>query len=165
MKSVRNSTLVFLIKKSSTGKMTDICLAMKKRGFGKGRWNGVGGKQSEGEAIEDTAHREAHEEIGVNLTDLNKVAELEFRFPLNPEWDQCVHAYTAHTWSGEPIESEEMKPAWFSVEKIPFDTMWPDDIFWLPRIIESPHARIKARFVFGEKDSIQKQEIVEVSSW
>ena len=64
MISLRNSTLVFLIKKNN-GSITDICLAMKKRGFGKGRWNGVGGKVEAGETIEAAAMREAREEIGV----------------------------------------------------------------------------------------------------
>jgi hypothetical protein len=34
----KQATLLFLIKDQK------ILLAMKKRGFGKGRWNGVGGK-------------------------------------------------------------------------------------------------------------------------
>jgi hypothetical protein len=40
---MRNSTLLFLVKKNGE-EITDICLAMKKRGFGSGRYNGVGGK-------------------------------------------------------------------------------------------------------------------------
>ena len=43
MKKLRDSTVIYLIKKSH-GETTEICLAMKKRGFGKDRWNGVGGK-------------------------------------------------------------------------------------------------------------------------
>jgi len=46
MEKLRNATLVFLIKKSQ-GKITDICLAMKKRGFGMNRWNGVGEKETD----------------------------------------------------------------------------------------------------------------------
>jgi len=44
MEKLRNATLVFLIKKSQ-GEITDICLAMKKRGFGMNRWNRVGGNK------------------------------------------------------------------------------------------------------------------------
>ncbi len=43
---MRDCTLLFLIKKND-GVITDVCLAMKKRGFGAGRWNGVGGKVTE----------------------------------------------------------------------------------------------------------------------
>ena len=56
---MRDTTLLFLIKKSGAknglGQITDICLAMKKRGFGMGRWNGSGGKCNIGESIEDSS--------------------------------------------------------------------------------------------------------------
>ena len=64
MPTLRDTTLVFLIKKTG-GTISDICLAMKKRRFGVGKWNGVGGKLEEGESIEDAARRETKEEIGV----------------------------------------------------------------------------------------------------
>src|SRR6185436_20735723 len=110
---MKNATLVFLIKLKNK-KITDICLAMKKRGFGVNRWNGTGGKVKENEKIEEAARRETKEEIGVIVDDLNKVGELFFFFSNNPAWDQLVHVYFCKSWSGEPAESEEMKPQWFS---------------------------------------------------
>ncbi len=53
----------------------EILLAMKKRGFGKGRWNGVGGKpdpEKGDKSIIDCAIREAQEEIGVKMWDDDK---------------------------------------------------------------------------------------------
>ena len=50
----------------------EILLGMKKRGFGKGRWNGFGGKLMPGESIEDAARREVLEEIGVTLGDISE---------------------------------------------------------------------------------------------
>jgi 8-oxo-dGTP pyrophosphatase MutT (NUDIX family) len=55
---MRNTTLLFLVKKQDN-KITDVLLAMKKRGFGAGRWNGVGGKLGEGETIEQAVIRES----------------------------------------------------------------------------------------------------------
>ena len=160
--SLRNSTLVFLVKKQ--GKSTpQICLAMKKRGFGIGRWNGVGGKVEEGETIEDGAKREAREEIAVALKDIRKVAELSFYFSHNSSWDQLVHVYFSQNWENEPTESGEMNPRWFRIEEIPFQTMWPDDIFWLPEVLRGK--LIKAAFTFGEKDVIQDKEIEIVESF
>ncbi|HET8669978.1 MAG TPA: NUDIX domain-containing protein, partial [Candidatus Saccharimonadales bacterium] len=43
-------------------------LAMKKRGFGINKWNGVGGKVDEDETIEQAAIRECQEEITVTPT-------------------------------------------------------------------------------------------------
>ena len=44
-------TLVLIMK----GKQ--VLLGMKKRGFGKGKWNGFGGKVQDGEEILDAARR------------------------------------------------------------------------------------------------------------
>ena len=120
MSNLRNATLIFLVKR--TGKeITDICLAMKKRGFGKGGWNGVGGKIEAGETILEAAAREAKEEIDVSVASLEKVEELTFTFPHNPAFDQLVHVYLTDTWEGTPAESEEVDPRWFLVGDIPFD--------------------------------------------
>lgn len=162
MNGLRDATLVFLVKKSE-GTIREICLAMKKRGFGKGRWNGVGGKvDGERETVEDAARRETREEIGVEIGDLDKVAELSFYFPHNKVWDQMVHVYLVETWSGEPVESEEMNPQWFSVGKLPFHDMWPDDPFWLSEVIVGN--KVRARFSFGEGDRILDKEIHIVQS-
>lgn len=162
MNGLRNSTLVFLVKKSD-GVIREICLAMKKRGFGKGRWNGVGGKvDSEHETIEEAARRETREEISIEVGDLEKTAELSFYFPHNTAWDQMVHVYFTEVWSGEPSESEEMNPQWFSVDGLPFHDMWPDDPFWLPEVITGN--KIKARFIFGEGDRILDKEVHVVQS-
>lgn len=137
--------------------MRHICLAMKKRGFGAGRYNGVGGKLELGETIEEALKREAQEEIGIQTVALEKCAELTFIFPHNPAFDQLVHVYLSEEWKGDPVESEEMNPFWFLVEDIPYATMWPDDNFWLPQVIAGNF--VKGRFVFGEGDSIQEQEV------
>lgn len=161
MGKLRNSTLVFLIKKSQ-GEITDICLAMKKRGFGVNRWNGVGGKvgDKQKETIEEAAKREAKEEIGVDMDDFCKVAELDFYFLHNPAWDQKVHVFFSEKWNGDPCESEEMNPKWFLLPEIPYQKMWPDDEFWLPEVLKGN--LLKAAFKFGEGDIILDKEVNQV---
>lgn len=150
-------TLVFLVKRSSGGAITHICLAMKKRGFGVGKINGVGGKVEQGETIEEGARREANEETGVTLGKIDKYAVLEFYFSHNPSWNQLVHVYLCEKWENEPSESEEMRPQWYEVELIPYSSMWPDDKFWIPYVIDGKH--VSASFTFGENDVITSQEI------
>ncbi|MEK7615400.1 MAG: 8-oxo-dGTP diphosphatase [Patescibacteria group bacterium] len=156
MIELRNSTLLFLIKRSQ-GQVEEICLAMKKRGFGVGRWNGVGGKVEVGESIESAVKRETREEIGVNAKEIDKVAELTFYFPHNPSWNQLVHVYFCEVWEGDPVETEEMSPKWVAVPEIPFNQMWADDIFWLPEVLKGGF--VKASFTFDEHDLILDQDI------
>jgi 8-oxo-dGTP pyrophosphatase MutT (NUDIX family) len=163
METLRNSTIVFLVKKTN-GKIEEICLAMKKRGFGMNRWNGVGGKVNAGEeTIEEGALRETKEEINVEAKNLTKVAELTFTFPHNPAWSQMVHVYTSEIWLGEPEESEEMKPKWYKQSEIPFKEMWPDDPFWLPFVLDGK--LVKGSFSFADGDKILKKEVKVVNSF
>lgn len=158
--TLRNSTLVFLIKRHH-GNITDICLAMKKRGFGTGNWNGVGGKVEEGETVEDAARRETLEEIDVTIKSLSKIAEITFYYSHNPAWNQLVHVYFCSEWEGMPKESDEMSPRWFSVLDIPFANMWPDDIFWLPIVLHGD--LVKASFTIGTENVIEQQDVRTVS--
>lgn len=122
---------------------------MKKRGFGKDRYNGVGGKQDKNETIKNTAIREIKEEIGVTPIKLTRVGVLDFYFPgvpLNDNWNQRVIVYLASDWLGEPAESDEMKPKWFNVNKLPFSKMWSDDHLWLSHVLGGK--KVKAEFAF-----------------
>ncbi|MDD4785472.1 MAG: 8-oxo-dGTP diphosphatase [Candidatus Shapirobacteria bacterium] len=154
---MKQATLLFLIKDNQ------ILLAMKKRGFGQGRWNGAGGKPKEGETIIETAIRETQEEIGVTPKNISQVATLDFYFQNKPEWNQQVLVFTSNDWEGETSESEEMKPQWFEIDKIPFESMWPDDPFWLPLILKNK--KIKAEFTFGDKDIILNQKVEEIQNF
>lgn len=158
---MRQATLCFLVKEKE-GKISNICLGLKKRGFGINRWNGFGGKVKEGETIEQAMERETEEESGVDIKYFYKVAVISFLFPHRPDWGQEVHAYFCKNWVGEVKESEEMSPKWFSVSEIPFDSMWGDDIYWLPKVISGK--LIKASFVFGKDEKVIEQEMQEVES-
>ena len=128
---------------------------MKKRGFGVGRWNGTGGKFDPEKGDKDilaAAIRETKEEIGVEVKNPKKVGLFHFKFANKEEWNQDVSLFVANEWIGEPKESEEMKPKWFSLKEIPYESMWPDDIHWMPHILEGN--KVEADFLFGEEDKI-----------
>lgn len=153
-KPLRKATLVFLIKGDK------VLLAMKKRGFGKDWYNGVGGKQDKGETIRDTAIRETWEEIGVKIKNPQKVAVLDFYFPhvsIVEGWNQQVVVYLVSEWDGKPTETEEMKPKWFNKNKIPYTKMWPDDPIWLPHVLGGKS--VYAEFAFGENHDFEDYSI------
>lgn len=139
-----------------------ILLAMKKRGFGAGRWNGFGGKVEAGESIEDSAKRETLEEGGIVVTDMEKVGIHEFEFASQRGEIREVHVFRVERFSGEPQETEEMRPQWFTIDAIPYDEMWPDDIHWLPVFLTGKKFRTK--FLFGEGDSVLDNHVEEVET-
>ena len=130
----------------------EILLAMKKRGFGAGWWNGVGGKIEPGESEEQALVRECQEEIGVTPLEFEKVAAHDFKFQDDATTDMQVHAYLCSKWQGEPGESEEMAPKWFKLADIPYDDMWQDDIVWLPLVLRGK--KLRASFTFGTDDNM-----------
>jgi len=154
LRFMRQATLCYLVRDGQ------ICLGLKKRGFGINRWNGFGGKVRGKETIETAALRELLEESGVKGTELKKVAQLDFFFPNVDKalsWDQTVHVYLISNWEGTPSEGEEMRPSWFDFASIPYEQAWPDDIHWLPKVLAG--SLIKGRFSFGEGDKILEKEV------
>ena len=151
---MRQVSLCLLLRKNKDKR--EILLAMKKRGFGQGRWNGVGGKidPAKGDKnVFDSAVRETEEEIGVKPKNFKKVAIIDFHFP--EVLNQQVHVFLTKNWEGEPIETEEMAPKWFKIEEIPFDQMWDDDKHWLPHVLKNK--KLKAKFIFDKNDKIVEQ--------
>jgi 8-oxo-dGTP diphosphatase len=149
------TTLLYLYKP----KEKKILLAMKKRSFGKGKWNGVGGKLNIGETIKEALIREAQEEIGVllNQDDLIQVATLNFSFKDNREWDQESHVFFVEKWQNEPIETEEMSPRWHFIDSLPYENMWRDDIHWLPLVLKGEKVSASFRFNKSGEEILDKK--------
>ena len=114
----------------------DFLLGMKKVRFGKGKYNGYGGKLDEGETLKECLVREVKEESGLDLIDFEKRGVMIF------ELEDCLkeaHIYEGLSWAGEPVETEEMAPFWFKMKDLPFDKMWTDDILWYPLLINKEY--------------------------
>jgi 8-oxo-dGTP diphosphatase/2-hydroxy-dATP diphosphatase len=144
---------------------THILLGEKKYGKLAGLWNGFGGKIEEGETIEQAAIRELHEECCIVPKDMEKRGVILFKFDENGNPFEGnpvveVHIYSVTQFEGEPIETNEMRPEWFSYENIPYDSMWPDDLFWLPLLLDGKN--FKGTFHFVDKDTISSYELKEV---
>jgi ADP-ribose pyrophosphatase YjhB (NUDIX family) len=137
-----------------------ILLAMKKRGFGQGKWNGVGGKTEPGETIETAAIRECQEEIGVTPHELQQVGNIQFRMSHDPSFGHHAYIFISTSWDGNPIETDEMRPQWFPVTAIPYASMWAADAHWLPFVIQGKSFR--GKITFGPHDEVVTAEITEL---
>ena len=153
---LRRATWCFLLKDDDT-----LLLAMKKRGFGEGFWNASGGKVLDGEDPVEAAAREVCEELNVVVSDLVHVATIEFYFKNKPEFGQRVFGYIAKKWKGEPEETNEMAPAWFRYDEIPYDQMWADDRIWLPMVLDGK--KVEGEFLFGDTNDIIEYNIRVIS--
>lgn len=147
-------TLVFLRRGD------EVLLGYKKRGFGMGKWNGLGGKVEEGESVGESAKREVQEEVGVHIGSMRRfgIIECEYRNVEKPGRIK-IHLFDSNDFSGEPIESDEIKPQWFNVSEYPFDHAWADDRFWWPVYAEG--RTFRGHFVFAGYDRIVEHELME----
>jgi mutator protein MutT len=148
---MKDVTLLFLLREN------DILLAMKKRGFGIGKWNGAGGKVEAGETIEQAVIRECQEEIGVTPISPKLCGDFEFRLSHDPSFGHHAHIYVATKWDGEPHETEEMRPQWFTFDAIPYDDMWADDREWLPLLLAGK--RFTGKITIGPDDKVVSSAI------
>lgn len=149
----RVETTLCLLKKEDK-----ILLAMKKRGFGEGKYNGVGGKIEKEETPEEAMIRETKEEINAIPLKYEKVGIIEFdEYYKGKRKNILCHLYIIYDWEGTPSETEEMKPVWFGIEDIPYSRMLPDDTYWLPLILEGK--KIRASFQFDENWNLLSKKI------
>jgi 8-oxo-dGTP diphosphatase len=154
----RHMTAGYLIKDGT------ILLVEKGRNIGMGKLVGVGGKQEDGETIEETARREIEEEIKVKVTKMRKAAEMEFVFPHNPKYGGLVTGYIVEEWEGEPQITEEAKSIdWYDFNNLPTERMWHDNTIWVPLILSGKN--VKGRFVIGEDDRVTEYELQEIDNW
>lgn len=136
-----------------------ILLGHKKRGFGKGNINGIGGKLEPGETPEEAAIRETAEEIEVKVTKFQKVGLVIFdELLFKDQRSQVImHCYLATEWQGEPVETDEIRPEWFNIADIPYAKMWVDDEHWLPQVLEGQ--KIEARFKYNDQFEIVEYHV------
>lgn len=164
---LRCTTLLYLRRETS------VLLARKKRGFGLGKWNGVGGKVDplldgtdtrSAEAIRNCAIRECVEECGVTLPGHDSLrfrGILHFYYAQNTLWNnRCFVFESWGPWEGSPSESDEMEPAWFQSDQVDYSTLWEDDEYWFPLLLNSTEP-FYFQFHFDESGSLNTIQLHE----
>ncbi len=146
MVRLRDATLLILVDGDPIRR---ILLGHKKVRFGAGKVTGIGGGVHVDETVRAATVREMREETGVVVAeaDLRPMAQLTFLFPNKPEWDLRVSLFFTDTWTGVPVETEEIAPIWVDVARIPYERMWADATHWLPRALAGEY--VVAEYTFG----------------
>jgi len=71
---------------------------------------------------------------------------VQFHFDGKPDWDNRCFIFVSKNWIGDLRETEEMKPEWFQISKIPFKDMWEDDPIWVPDVLSGGTVNYKFFF-------------------
>jgi 8-oxo-dGTP diphosphatase len=147
------STCLCLLTRNRADGTPEVLLGYKKTGFGTGKIVALGGHVEPGESTAEAAAREVKEESSIRVAagSLTTSARITFVFPAHPSWDMSVEVFSAADWSGEPAESEEIRPEWFPVAALPFGRMWDDAPHWLPRVLAGE--RLSATFTYADDNA------------
>lgn len=70
------------------------------------------------------------------------------------------HVFMADKWTGEPVESDEMKPMWFNVNNLPYDKMFSDDKLWINRVLAGE--MLECKFKFDDDFNLIEYKINEI---
>ena len=117
------STLCYIIQDKQ------VLLIKKKRGPGKGMWNGPGGKIEDDETILQGTVRELQEETGITPINPKIIGFNKFSFDDKPFMD--VFVVIANDFEGKLQETDEANPQWFDIANLPWKNMWCDDPYWM----------------------------------
>ncbi|KAF8880071.1 hypothetical protein BD779DRAFT_1446525 [Infundibulicybe gibba] len=144
-----------------------VLLGYKKRGFGKQKFNGFGGKVEPGETPLEAAKRELEAGITAPLSHAGML--LFVAEGAGPAFQ--IEIYTASTYTGTIVETDEMKPHWFTTQsdvqahsgpggppQIPFDQMWDSDRHWFPLLLS-------AKPFVGRADFTQSGDVFSPHKW
>ncbi len=121
-----------------------VLLIRKKRGLGAGKINAPGGRIDPGETPLQCAIRETQEELHVTPMEPRLCGEHRFQFV--DGYSLHVWVYAARSHEGTATETDEAIPLWSSVDAIPYEEMWADDVLWIPHMLAD--RRFDGRWIF-----------------
>ncbi len=125
-KSMQNTTLVYIEKDS---KYLMLHRTKKQNDYNHDKWIGIGGKFEEAESPEECILREAKEETGLTLN------EMEYRgivtFVSDGNFTEYMHIFWSDSFSGELAECDEGELEWVEKSRMNELPHWKGDEIFL----------------------------------
>lgn len=118
-------TTLLIIKKENK-----ILLARKKRGFGLGKWNGIGGKIEENETPEQAVIREIKEEFMVDIKLLGYLGENTTKNGVDYHYHAKIISGTPRLGGEEKEENNENN--YYEIRKLALKNLSQEEINILP---------------------------------
>ena len=132
-----------------------VLLGLHKTGPFVGNYTGLIGYVHDSEACEAAARRIALELVDVVLGPLELGAV--FRFTTQSTDPADEYEFLCTEFTGRPIETASMTPAWFSLEQIPYNQMPADDGLWYPGFLRGQRLTGSFDFVRGKNELLSHQ--------
>ena len=152
-----NATLCYIKHNDQTLMLHRI---KKENDMHKGKWNGLGGKMEPGETPEECVIREVFEESG--LTIQNPTLKGLLTFPMFDEkHDWLAFVFTAHTFTGKLLDSDEGNLKWINNDKLLDLNLWEGDKTFIPWLDDKPF--FSGKFIYKNKQLIDHHVVFHTS--
>ena len=140
------STLCYIKNKHQTLMLHRI---KKKNDIHQGKWNGLGGKLISGESPEECVKREVLEESGLTIDSPKLHGVITFpKFDEIDDW--LVFVYTADSFEGDLVSSDEGVLNWIDSDKILELNLWEGDKIFIPWLKQDKF--FSAKFIYDKKE-------------
>ena len=121
----------------------------KENDMHEGKWNGLGGKLEKGESPEECVKREVLEESGLTINSPKLHGVITFpQFDGIDDW--FVFVYTADSFEGDLINSDEGVLNWIDSNKILELNLWEGDKIFIPWLKQDKF--FSAKFIYDKKE-------------
>src|SRR3972149_779157 len=142
------ATLCYVIDKKNQ-KTLMIHRVKKENDYHEGKWNGLGGKFGVGESPEECAIREVFEESGLTIKEPKMHGFISFpNFDGIHDW--YVFIFTAVSFDGQLIDSNEGVLEWIPNDKLTSLNLWDGDKIFIGWLFQEKFFSAKFKYENGK---------------
>lgn len=116
----------------------------RKEDLNKGKWLGLGGHFEENETPYQCVIREIKEESGLDIYEPVLRGKIYF---INTDYQELMYLFTASSFEGELVESDEGTLSWIKKDQILSLNIWEGDKVFLELLMKEEYFEIKLFYI------------------